>query len=375
MNRRLKIVTAVACPLLMPLALHLLAQNPSPAMQFVKITPGEFQMGCSANDAECNADENPRHRVRITKPFEIGKYEVTQAEWTAVMQMNPSANKGANLPVESVSKFEAQDFLAKLNAKSDGYRYRLPTEAEWEYAARAGANFPYSGSLDRIAWYAANSEDETHPVGRKEPNAWGLYDMHGNVREWVSDLYSATYYGTSPADDPTGPPPCPNGVNPPGTFVPNAGRGGRGFGPGQPPQGPPPGPPLNGGPQNQQQQIDDLRRQVEQLRQELQQLRDEVRGGPGPARGFRGGPGGPPLPGGPPGAIVSGPSVCVGQSDGTVQLVDPLDGLPTGLPVMRGGGWDQSAAYLRASARYTYYGPTLRLSDIGFRVVREPVSR
>ena len=133
--------------------------------------------------------------------------------------------------------------------------------------------------------------------------------------------------------------------------------------------GPPPpnGPPPNGPPLNQQQQIDDLRRQVQELRQELQQLRNELQAGP--FRGGRGGPGGPGL---------GGPIVCVEQPDGRggpVQLIDPLDGLPTGLPVVRGGGWDQSSAYLRVSARYTYYGPTLRLSDIGFRVVREPVAQ
>ena len=175
-------------------------------MEFVSIPPGEFMMGCSPNDDRCGADENPRHRVQISKAFEIGKYEVTQAQWVALTQTNPSGSKGDMRPVETVSKLEAQDFVAKLNAAADGYRYRLPTEAEWEYAARAGMDAAYSGSLDQVAWYAANSDDETHPVGQKKPNAWGLYDVQGNVREWVSDLYSANYYNNSPAIDPAGPP-------------------------------------------------------------------------------------------------------------------------------------------------------------------------
>ena len=99
-------------------------------------------------------DEKPAHRVRITKAFEIGKYEVTQAQWQAVMGTNPSVLCGEDRPVESITKAEAQDFLNKLNARGDGYRYRLPTEAEWEYAARAGSTGPFAGKLDEIAWYA-----------------------------------------------------------------------------------------------------------------------------------------------------------------------------------------------------------------------------
>ena len=107
-------------------------------MEFVKIAPGEFIMGCSTGDNDCKADEKPAHRVQITKAFEIGKYEVTQAQWQAVMGSNPSTIKGDDHPVETVSKNDAHDFLARLNARNDGYKYRLPTEAEWEYAARAG---------------------------------------------------------------------------------------------------------------------------------------------------------------------------------------------------------------------------------------------
>jgi formylglycine-generating enzyme required for sulfatase activity len=311
-------------------------------MEFVKIAAGEFMMGCSTGDSQCNADENPRHRVQITKAFEIGKYEVTQAQWTAVMPDNASSGKGNNRPVETVSKLEAQDFIAKLNAKNDGYLYRLPTEAEWEYAARAGKDTPYSGTLDQVAWFAGNSDDETHPVGQKKPNAWGLYDTQGNVREWVSDLYAANYYSNSPAADPTGP--LPGFGGPGGRGGPRGGPRGRGGFPGGPPP-PPPTPPgaLQSG-ATQQQQIDELRRQVQQLQQEVQQLRNQLAAGP---RG--GGPGG--------------------------FFVDPIDGLPSGLPVVRGGGWDQSAAFQRVSARYSYYGPTLKVSDIGFRVVRVPVAQ
>lgn len=350
-------------------ACTLLAQKP-PAigMEFVKIASGEFMMGCSKGDNACNDDENPRHRVQISKSFEIGKFEVTQSQWVAVMQTNPSSNKGDTRPVETVSKLEAQEFIAKLNGMNDGYRYRLPTEAEWEYAARAGSESPYSGTLGQVAWYAANSEDETHPVGQKSPNAWGLYDTQGNVREWVSDFYTANYYSNSPTVDPAGPVLGTQGAGPGGRGGPG-GPGGRGQGPGGRggPQGgnaPAPFPPDAPPGASPQQQIEALRRQVQQLQQEVQQLRNQINGGP-PRGGFGGpGPGGL----GPP---AQGPAV-IGPNG---NLIDPLDGLPTGLPVVRGGGWDQSAAFQRVSARYSYYGPTLRVSDIGFRVVRQPVAQ
>src|SRR5437667_5221339 len=114
----------------------------------------------------------------------MGKYEVTQAQWESVMERNPSRFRGADRPVEQVSWNDVQQFLQKLNARGDGYRYRLPAEAEWEYAARAGTSGPYAGNLDAMAWYEQNSGKQTHPVGQKQPNAWGLYDMHGNVWEW-----------------------------------------------------------------------------------------------------------------------------------------------------------------------------------------------
>ena len=173
-------------------------------MEFVRIPAGEFQMGCSPGDTGCDADEKPAHRVRITKAFEIGKYEVTQAQWEAAMGTNPSYFKGSDRPVEQVSWDDAQEFLKRLNARQDGYRYRLPTEAEWEYAARAGQTGA-PPNLDAVAWHSGNSGGQSHPVGQKQPNAWGLYDMLGNVWEWCQDWYEENYYQSSPAQDPQGP--------------------------------------------------------------------------------------------------------------------------------------------------------------------------
>src|SRR3989442_16018108 len=125
-------------------------------------------MGSWAGDKEGSASEKPPHRVRITKGFEMGKYEVSQAQWESVMGSNPSKFKGGDRPVEQVSWNEVQQFLQKLSTRGDGYRYRLPTEAEWEYAARAGTSGPYVGNLEAMAWYSENSGNQTHPVGQKE---------------------------------------------------------------------------------------------------------------------------------------------------------------------------------------------------------------
>ena len=185
-----------------------MAKPPYPAnlkFEFVQIRPGEFDMGCSSSDSECYGDEKPQHHVRISKGFEMGKYTVTQAMWEFVMGNNHSTFKGADRPVENVQWNDVQDFLQRLNANNDGYHYRLPTEAEWEYAARAGSTSARYGDLDTVAWYDQNSGNETHPVGLKPPNAWGLYDMLGNVRGWTADWYEDNYYQHSPSTDPQGP--------------------------------------------------------------------------------------------------------------------------------------------------------------------------
>ncbi len=168
--------------------------------EFVAIEPGEFLMGSNSGDD----DEKPVHRVRLSKPFEMGKYEVTQAQWEAVMGTNPSQFKGADRPVERVSWYSAQAFISKLNGLGDGYCYRLPTEAEWEYAARAGSTAE-PPNLDAVAWCGENYGGQTHPVGQKQANAWGLRDMLGNVWEWCADWYDPHHYRSSPSEDPSGP--------------------------------------------------------------------------------------------------------------------------------------------------------------------------
>jgi formylglycine-generating enzyme required for sulfatase activity len=175
----------------------------SVGMTFVKIPAGTFMMGSPDSESGRYSNEGPQHQVTISKSFELQTTEVTQSQWQAVMGSNPSYFKGPDLPVETVSWDDAQAFIAKLNAKNDGYRYRLPTEAEWEYAARAGTTGPYAGDVDAMAWHLKNSDQTTHLVGTKAPNAWGLYDMHGNVREWVQDWYDD--YSASAVIDPVGP--------------------------------------------------------------------------------------------------------------------------------------------------------------------------
>jgi formylglycine-generating enzyme required for sulfatase activity len=179
------------------------SSDPADATGFVHVAAGAFFMG--SGDAGGNA--MPVHRVTLSRDFEIGKYEVTQAQWESVMGGNPSHFRGALRPVEQVSWVDVQTFLQIMNMRGDGYTYRLPTEAEWEYSARADTTADYGGTgvLDEMGWYSENSGQETHPVGQKEPNAWGLYDMHGNVWEWVHDWYGVQYYAESPATDPVGP--------------------------------------------------------------------------------------------------------------------------------------------------------------------------
>jgi len=184
-------------------------------MDFVLIRPGSFMMG-----SEKGTDrEKPVHQVTLTKPFYTGVYEVTQAQWKAVMGDNPVMDKsispsavsiGDDLPVVCVSWDDCQRFLEKLKEKvGAGQTGRLPTEAEWEYACRAGSKTEYcsgddEGRLSDYAWFGGYTDNKAHPVGQKKPNAWGLYDMHGNVSEWCADRYGD--YSADGATDPQGAP-------------------------------------------------------------------------------------------------------------------------------------------------------------------------
>ena len=174
-------------------------------MDFVRVPSGNFMMGCSSGDADCYPEEKPEHRVVITHSFDIGRYQVTQAQYEAAMGSNPSSFIDVNRPVDGVSWNDAQRFCDALTAKKDGHLYRLPTEAEWEYAARAGDKAARYGPLEEVAWFRDNAENQTHPVGEKRPNAFGLYDTLGNVWEWVQDWYGVDYYSKSPEKDPKGP--------------------------------------------------------------------------------------------------------------------------------------------------------------------------
>jgi formylglycine-generating enzyme required for sulfatase activity/tRNA A-37 threonylcarbamoyl transferase component Bud32 len=196
-------------------ALDLPAQNFVNAigMEFILIRAGKFMMGSPKSEAGRSSDEGPQHEVTIASPFYLGKYQVTQGEWTAVMGSNPSHFTGDDrLPVEGVSWDDCQEFIKKLNARKDGYEYRLPSEAEWEYACRAGTatafsfgetitaeqvnydgNYPYGNAPK------GKYREKTTRVGSFPPNAWGLYDMHGNVYEWCQDRWHGNYNG-APTD-------------------------------------------------------------------------------------------------------------------------------------------------------------------------------
>jgi formylglycine-generating enzyme required for sulfatase activity len=210
----------------------------SVGITLVRIEPGEFLMGTTKDQVdqlirmfpdvkrEYFDDEQPQHLVRISRPFFLGIYEVTQGQYRQVVGSNPSHFTGSDdLPVENVSWLDAVGFCNKLSEREKrttfyridgsevaavgGNGYRLPTEAEWEYACRAKSTTVYpfgddAGKLGEHAWYGGNSEDKTHPVGEKLPNAWGLYDMLGNVWEWCADGYDAKYYASSSSSDPPG---------------------------------------------------------------------------------------------------------------------------------------------------------------------------
>jgi serine/threonine protein kinase len=210
----------------------------TPQIEMVRVEAGNFFMGAGDNEREAQPDEKPRHKVRITRAFLLGKFEVTQEQYQEVMGVNPSAFQGKGKsrdqvkdldtrqhPVESVSWMDAIAFCNRLSEKHGlepyyrvekntvtvrgGNGYRLPTEAEWEYAARAGSDARWSfgndeRDLDAHVWFAGNAADRTHAVGTKKANAWGLHDMHGNVPEWCWDRYDPQYYDRSPASDPPG---------------------------------------------------------------------------------------------------------------------------------------------------------------------------
>jgi formylglycine-generating enzyme required for sulfatase activity len=178
----------------------------APEIEMVYVRGGCFQMGDTFGDG--GNDEKPVHEVCVSD-FYLGKYEVTQEQWMDVMGHNPSRFEGDRQPVEQVSWNEVQQFIAKLNAMT-GKRYRLPTEAEWEYAARSGgrkekwAGTSNENMLGDYAWYSKNSDERTHVVGTKKPNGLGIYDMTGNVWEWCQDVYGDEYYEESPRDNPKG---------------------------------------------------------------------------------------------------------------------------------------------------------------------------
>ena len=188
-------------------------------MAFVWIEPGVFQMGSPESEEGRWSNEGPLHEVEISQGFYLGKYEVTQGEWESVMGTTPWSGRDyvrsdPSHPAVYISWDDVQAFIERLNASAGEAVYRLPSEAEWEYACRAGTSTRWSfgddeSELTDYAWYYANAwdvgEKYAHAVGTKRANPWGLYDMHGNVWEWVQDWYASDYYNSSPRVDPPGP--------------------------------------------------------------------------------------------------------------------------------------------------------------------------
>ena len=171
-------------------------------MEMIWCAPGHFLMGSPLAERG-RFDDEPQHQVTLTQGFWLGKYEVTQKQWESVMGENPSKFKDPDRPVDSVSWEDCNAFLRQVNTGLGGVA-RFPTEAEWEYACRAGSSSPVAGNglLSDMAWYDANSGNETHPVGKNHPNAWGFFDMHGNVLEWCYDWFGKF---EAKATDPKGP--------------------------------------------------------------------------------------------------------------------------------------------------------------------------
>ncbi len=172
-------------------------------IELVWCPPGEFDMGSPESETGRCDDEGPQHHVTLTKGFWIGKFEVTVDQWTAVMGSAPGREASGRHPVNRVSWNDCQVFLRRLS-KMTGKKFRLPTEAEWEYACRAGTTTPFAGKKsDDLGWYITNSDRKNHPVGSKKPNPWGIYDMHGNVWEWCQDFFGD--YTADSVVDPVGP--------------------------------------------------------------------------------------------------------------------------------------------------------------------------